>query len=408
MNKSQSKTGSVSSSSSPAMGERVFLFLWAFLSNTRDWIMEYTHDVFNAITQNYDEKTLKEMKERKRRKKAYLQRLKHQMGYFTPERKTKSQQGGPNSSPLEPLDSISKMEDLESQLMMLKEQIAMVARAEKQQQTNSNASSSLLGGGGSSSELSSRRKKTKSSSSSRNHNAAESAMMSSSNIPPPPPMSSSFVGTKTVCTSSNIPPPPPVMTSNIPPPPPIMMTPSKSFGVAKPIQTQSNDIVHSSSHDDEHDTASILTAKPKNSQPLKHSMSIADLIKNSGSVKLRPIQKSPGGTPMRKSTSNIQGELFAAIKNKFSSVHKLQKQDCEDESDVESSSSFTCSPVKQQQQPTKPLTSSSPMVKSQAKIASSTAVSYTTTTNDLLDKENLSPQTKFAMARRNIAKLFEK
>lgn len=392
MNKGQSKTGSVTSSSSPAVGERVFLFLWAFLSNTRDWIMEYAHDVFNAITQNFDEKTLKEMKERKRRKKAYLQRLKHQMGYFTPERKQTKQ----GASPLiDQLDSISKMEDLESQLMMLKEQIAMVARAEKQQQPTLLRSSM-------NSESSSRRIQKKNTKS-----RAESAALSS-NIPPPPPMSSSFLGTKTISSSSNnIPPPPPLAqttSSNIPPPPSlaqIAMTPSKSAGVAKPIVSVTGD-----SNSQNEVVSASLTAKPKNAPqgpPLKHTMSIADLIKNSGSIKLRPVQKSPGGTPMRRSTSNIQGELFAAIKNKFSSVHKLQKQDCEDESDVESSSSFTCSPVKQPT--TKALATTtapmSPMVKSQAKITSST------NTNDL-DKENLSPQTKFAMARRNIAKLFEK
>ncbi|EFC45230.1 predicted protein [Naegleria gruberi] len=347
---------SSASSEQPVFGERAFLFMWALLSNTRDWFVEYAKDVFNAITQNYDVSSLKDMKERKRKKKAYFQRLRHQMGYFTPDKKKKQQESSYNTSPLEglesTLDSLTKMEDLEQQLMMLKEQIAIVSKNEQSSSLRKTVARNTV------------EKRVKS-----------SIQQQATNIPPPPPI-------------SNIPQPPPMMM--IPggaaaagvPPPPLLSIPTVPIVLTKPKFT----IVKKDDNEQP-------KAEPLHQQP----MSISDLIKKAGSVKLRPIQKSPGGTPMKKNPNAFQGELFAAIKNKFSSVHNLQRQD-DAESDVESSSSFTCSPIR------KPVPLSK--VVASPKVSPKVVNKQLSTPNDM-DKENMSPNTKFQQARKNIAKLFE-
>jgi len=332
--------------SQPQAGEKVFLFLWAILSNTKEWIMEYTQDVFRAITQNYNEESMKELRERKKRKKAYFQRLKHQMGVFTPEQKRKKHQAHQTS---EMSDSFTKMEDLENQLMMLKEQIAIVSKQEK--------SPTQL------------RKSV-------GKHSAEKRVLSAlgkSTVPPPP-------------TMSTVPPPPPV-SFNIPPPPTTLVSnstiPLPPVGIAQPIKPM------------EKADSQKPAQKPAPTQAIQHTMSISDMIKKSGSIKLRPIQKSPGGTPVKNAKQSLQGELFAAIKNKFSNVNRKQE---EDESDVESSSSFTLSPIKKTTKAASPkIMVSSPITKGLVKKVQDKPE----------DKENMSPQTKFAMARSNIAKLFE-
>ncbi|XP_034232279.1 mitochondrial fission regulator 2-like [Thrips palmi] len=112
-------------------------------------------------------------------------------------------------------------------------------------------------------------------------------------IPQPPPMASST-------PSAPAPPPPP-------PPPPPPLPPMMSLSTPKLVITKSQ-------------TANANTPKRPG---MKMPFDMADVLKDMGKVKLRRIERSPGGTPLRQAppATDPNTVLMNVLKKRYAAMH---------------------------------------------------------------------------------------
>ncbi|KAL9656849.1 hypothetical protein ABK040_004383 [Willaertia magna] len=292
--------------------EKVFLFSWAFFSNTTNWFREYTSDIVNAVTQNYDEKTIKDL-DKRRRRKAYLKRLKHQSGVLSPSKS--------NSDLHDSNVSEAKVKEMENQLSMLKEQLAIATKQQDKQNKKSSRSSKDLRR-----DIGRTNAERKLKSSQQSSLVTPVATPPVSNIPPPPVFNNNAnIPPPPVFNSNATVPPPPTFTNipKMPAPPSISITP-----IVKKTETVKTEVV------------------PKAKQPIERSLSIADMIKNcNGKFNLKPVQKRSPKVSPKKAAHDFHNELFSAIKSKFNKLNNIKKQEDENSSDVESTTGFD-SPIK--------------------------------------------------------------
>jgi hypothetical protein len=306
--------------SSNSFGENLFLFVWAVFSNTKEFLVEYVHDVTELVVPSmaYTRKQINNNRKhtsKSKQKKAYFRRVRHQMGVFTPEKEKQQRKAAAAEAAKKVLmvsdeedqlnleatvdnllnfsgesESATRLEDLEHQLLVLKKEMAFL--------TNNNHVNSLTA------PVSIQKRKSV---------ASKTLSPPKTNIgpsvPPPPVM----------FTSAPPPPPPPVVISSMPIPPPLPLHVKEISSPSIKSQQQSGTI-----------------SKPR----VERSMSLAEMIKNSKKENLKSttLKRSPGGTPLKhrsnsagNSSGGFQNELFAAIRNKFKS---------QEESDTESDDDF--------------------------------------------------------------------
>jgi len=323
-----------------AIGERLFLLVWAVLSNTRDFMVEYSSDVLLIVAPNTHRALVKSglfgaSKSRSSKKskqtKAYFRRVRRQMGLYTPPKKGKSSStlSSLNSSRIlsdeddrlnleaavdnlllldDDMGGGGKLEDLETQLLMLKKEMAMM--------TNSGATTSV----------------------SQQHRTNQSSV-----APPPPP-------------------PPPQFSAPPPPPPPMnggMMTTGGTripqSNAPPPLLSLNNNTNNNNNNNNTNNNAdsfSAMTTPTPTSTPrnppsnnnnrpkMERSMSLVDMIKNvkkDNLLKSTAQKRSPGGTPCRDprtksmgASGNLQNELFAAIQKKFKNLNDSDSESDDD------------------------------------------------------------------------------
>jgi hypothetical protein len=303
-----------------AFGEKVFLFIWAVVSSTKDLVVDYTTDVLQYVSPTVKPNRTKSKKPQQlsvhdRRRKAYFRRLRHQMGVYTPERDKNSNKSlSKNAEDIndeDDLDNIaanlqnvlggdddkqSKLEDLESQLMELKQQLAFIAGKPSPQKHQLKPAPVHL----------------------------ESKSLKT--IPPAPRTPSMMNNHANIAasivtkTTTFVPPPPP--------PPPL-----PSFNSAPQNLTSS--------------MPSLRINTNTTSNKMERSMSLADIVRSAKDHKLRPtkdVNRSPNGTPKKgKPVGGFQHELFAAIKSKFRTMNDDEEKKNND-SDSDSDSGFDTPP----------------------------------------------------------------
>jgi hypothetical protein len=276
-------------------GEKIFLFVWALVSQTKDVLLDYTTDIIQYLSATQKprghKKKPRQISLQDRRRRAYFRRLRHQMGVYTPDKDKHEKQnqdielnaGGDEldniaanlQQALGEDDKQSKLEDLESQLMELKQQLAVITgtgKASPQKQLQ-----------------------------------PAPVVIEKSKMPPPTHIPSMMNNHVNIAASIKSVPPAP---SNVPPPPPPMpaVLTQKSTN-ARPL------------------SQSIpAPTTPSNTNRMDRSMSLADIVRSAKDLKLRPtdVSRSPNGTPNRpkKPSAGFQSELFAAIKSKFKTINE--------------------------------------------------------------------------------------
>jgi hypothetical protein len=342
-----------------AIGERLFLMVWAVLSNTKDFIVEYASDVLMTISSN-TYKVLVSIgifndvnhqcsgnRQLSRRRRAYFRRVRRQMGIYSPVRNNKSKKTT-NTSLLDQsklfvtdeedrlnlektmdnlvlnlsdgMDSTGRLEDLENELLLLKKQMALLVG------TNSGGTSAGIGTSSNNSKKKQNRLTTGNNSNEPIlQSLAQQQNPSNKSAPPPPP------------------PLPPVSASFL------STGGSSSFKSSILNNSGTNTNTSQNNNGNNHDNnngPSVATGNPAEQPPIKskieRSMSLADIIKNTKREQLlrtTEIKRSPGGTPCKSNprskslnmgANGFQSELFAAIQNKFKSSY-MQESDSEDE-----------------------------------------------------------------------------
>ncbi|KAL0487160.1 hypothetical protein AKO1_001037 [Acrasis kona] len=283
------------------LGEKIFLFVWAVVSSTKDVFIDYTVELFDYITaaaKPERKKKLKQVSAQDRKRRAYFKRLRHQMGVYTPEKSKSVPLPEGDGDELDAIaanlqkvlgddDKQSKLEDLESQLIELKQQMAFMTSGSKP--------------------------------SPQKHQLQPAPVKMEAQNQPPAMMNNHVEIAKNIPTAAtNVPPPPP--------PPPPMNMPPKTKIILKQDLSASVPLRPSSP------TSPTAPATGR----IERSMSMADIVRSAKNHKLKPtdVHRSPNGTPAKKKGGNFQNELFAAIKNKFStSSDSAQNSDNDSDSD---------------------------------------------------------------------------
>lgn len=115
------------------LGESIFLFVWAALSNTRDFIIDYAIN----IIENFSSSPKRRERQQQRRKiQAYFERFKRQIGIDSGDNnpsKLKKKSFAQKNTPRTQTSNTesSKIESLENELMMLKQELATLSKQKK-------------------------------------------------------------------------------------------------------------------------------------------------------------------------------------------------------------------------------------------------------------------------------------